>query len=302
MNGGMPVLSGRIWSTVRAAQRSRQCLKSRRASGGPWLCGGGHSSYCWRSEVNTDCMCCSCVTLMSSNSSDNSFTKLLIELKLSGVKFLMVFTLKCLSLRLQWCQWQVMCDKYVVCSCWGLCILPVPVHTCACRVASPSVSSDSSLRSSTWLIQLPCPFCWRRTMVCTTTTLGFHKDPLTSLCSGTHFLFLLVSLVLGIIIIVLITVCLRLQLIYQITNMQLFNKLCVCVHILCRRFSSGTREKVLRWLFPKAELCPLLDSAGTIVQRCLVTHSTNSQSKVSSHAFKLTDCTLLLKVKLRIKI
>uniref|UniRef100_A0A3B4WYA9 Zgc:162255 n=1 Tax=Seriola lalandi dorsalis TaxID=1841481 RepID=A0A3B4WYA9_SERLL len=47
------------------------------------------------------------------------------------------------------------------------------------------------------------------------------------------------------------------------------------------RFSSGTREKVLRWLFPKAELCPLLDSAGTILQRCLVTHSTNSQSKVS---------------------
>ncbi|XP_034724173.1 bombesin receptor-activated protein C6orf89 homolog isoform X1 [Etheostoma cragini] len=45
------------------------------------------------------------------------------------------------------------------------------------------------------------------------------------------------------------------------------------------RFSSGTREKVLRWLFPKAELCPLLDSAGTILQRCLVTHSTNSQSK-----------------------
>ncbi|KAA8593663.1 hypothetical protein FQN60_009779 [Etheostoma spectabile] len=29
----------------------------------------------------------------------------------------------------------------------------------------------------------------------------------------------------------------------------------------------------------KAELCPLLDSAGTILQRCLVTHSTNSQSK-----------------------
>ncbi|TNN40628.1 Bombesin receptor-activated protein C6orf89 [Liparis tanakae] len=45
------------------------------------------------------------------------------------------------------------------------------------------------------------------------------------------------------------------------------------------RFSSGTREKVLRWLFPKAELCPLLDSAGTAVQRCVVTHSTNSQSK-----------------------
>lgn len=112
---------------------------------------------------------------------------------------------------------------------------------------------------------------------------------------------MVVSLVLGIIII-LITVCLRLQLIYQITNIQLFNKLCVCVHILCRRFSSGTREKVLRWLFPKAELCPLLDSAGTIVQRCLVTHSTNSQSKVSSRALKLTDCTPLLRAKLRIKI
>lgn len=50
----------------------------------------------------------------------------------------------------------------------------------------------------------------------------------------------------------------------------------------CRRFRSGTREKVLRWLFPKAELCPLLDSAGTILQRCLVTHSTSSQSKVTS--------------------
>ncbi|KAM8867840.1 bombesin receptor-activated protein C6orf89 homolog [Synchiropus picturatus] len=45
------------------------------------------------------------------------------------------------------------------------------------------------------------------------------------------------------------------------------------------RFSSGTREKVLRWLFPKAELCPLLDSVGTVLQRCVVTHSMNSQSK-----------------------
>nr|XP_057911630.1 bombesin receptor-activated protein C6orf89 homolog [Doryrhamphus excisus]XP_057911631.1 bombesin receptor-activated protein C6orf89 homolog [Doryrhamphus excisus]XP_057911632.1 bombesin receptor-activated protein C6orf89 homolog [Doryrhamphus excisus] len=45
------------------------------------------------------------------------------------------------------------------------------------------------------------------------------------------------------------------------------------------RFRSATREKVLRWLFPKAELCPLLDSAGTILQRCMVTHSINSQSK-----------------------
>lgn len=63
-----------------------------------------------------------------------------------------------------------------------------------------------------------------------------------------------------------------------------------------RRFSSGTREKVLRWLFPKAELCPLLDSAGTILQRCLVTHSTNSQSKVSAHLHhKSTDILMELK-------
>ncbi|CAL8379106.1 unnamed protein product [Boreogadus saida] len=45
------------------------------------------------------------------------------------------------------------------------------------------------------------------------------------------------------------------------------------------RFSYATREKVLRWLFPKAELCPLLDSAGTTLQRCLVSHSPNSQSR-----------------------
>lgn len=45
------------------------------------------------------------------------------------------------------------------------------------------------------------------------------------------------------------------------------------------RFSSATKEKVLRWLFPKAELCPLLDSAGTTLQRCLVSHSTTSQSR-----------------------
>ena len=34
-------------------------------------------------------------------------------------------------------------------------------------------------------------------------------------------------------------------------------------------------------MFPKAELCPLLDSAGTTLQRCLVSHSPNSQSRVS---------------------
>ncbi|XP_077429135.1 bombesin receptor-activated protein C6orf89 homolog [Vanacampus margaritifer] len=45
------------------------------------------------------------------------------------------------------------------------------------------------------------------------------------------------------------------------------------------RFPSATREKVLRWLFPKAELCPLLDSAGTVLQRCLVTHNTEPHSQ-----------------------
>ncbi|XP_019716098.1 bombesin receptor-activated protein C6orf89 homolog isoform X2 [Hippocampus comes] len=49
--------------------------------------------------------------------------------------------------------------------------------------------------------------------------------------------------------------------------------------LLCRRFSSATREKVFRWLFPKAELCPLLDSAGTVLQRCLVTHNTDTHKQ-----------------------
>lgn len=44
------------------------------------------------------------------------------------------------------------------------------------------------------------------------------------------------------------------------------------------RTTSG-REEVLRWLFPEAELCPLLDSAGMTLQRCLVSHSTGSQSR-----------------------
>ncbi|XP_077583125.1 bombesin receptor-activated protein C6orf89 homolog [Stigmatopora nigra] len=45
------------------------------------------------------------------------------------------------------------------------------------------------------------------------------------------------------------------------------------------KFSSATREKALRWLFPKAELCPLLDSAGTVLQRCLVTHNPEPQKQ-----------------------
>lgn len=123
------------------------------------------------------------------------------------------------------------------------------------------MSRGSSWRSSTWPIQAPCPFCWRMTKACTTPTSASHKDPPTSPCSGT------------------LPVLHRSSICASVVCASLKN----CVWVFYRRFSSGTREKVLRWLFPKAELCPLLDSAGTILQRCLVTHSTNSQSKVSAH-------------------
>ncbi|XP_036387321.1 bombesin receptor-activated protein C6orf89 homolog [Megalops cyprinoides] len=43
--------------------------------------------------------------------------------------------------------------------------------------------------------------------------------------------------------------------------------------------TAAGREETLRWLFPEAELCPLLDSAGMTLQRCLVSHSTGSQSR-----------------------
>ncbi|XP_043079627.1 bombesin receptor-activated protein C6orf89 homolog isoform X2 [Puntigrus tetrazona] len=33
-------------------------------------------------------------------------------------------------------------------------------------------------------------------------------------------------------------------------------------------FSSSPRETLLRWLFPDAELCPLLENTGTTLQRC----------------------------------
>lgn len=52
MSGGTLTRSGKVQSTVRAVQRSPRCWRSQRASGGLWLCDGGHSSCCWRSEVN----------------------------------------------------------------------------------------------------------------------------------------------------------------------------------------------------------------------------------------------------------
>ncbi|XP_016421673.1 bombesin receptor-activated protein C6orf89 homolog [Sinocyclocheilus rhinocerous] len=42
-------------------------------------------------------------------------------------------------------------------------------------------------------------------------------------------------------------------------------------------FSSSPRETVLHWLFPDAELCPLLENTGTTLQRCQLTDSTSTQ-------------------------
>ncbi|KAK9967070.1 hypothetical protein ABG768_001487 [Culter alburnus] len=42
-------------------------------------------------------------------------------------------------------------------------------------------------------------------------------------------------------------------------------------------FSSSPRETVLRWLFPDAELCPLLDNTGTTLQRCQLGTGTDPQ-------------------------
>ncbi|XP_067271261.1 bombesin receptor-activated protein C6orf89 homolog [Pseudorasbora parva] len=38
-------------------------------------------------------------------------------------------------------------------------------------------------------------------------------------------------------------------------------------------FSSSPREAVLHWLFPEAELCPLLENTGTTLQRCQLSTS-----------------------------
>ncbi|XP_051979962.1 bombesin receptor-activated protein C6orf89 homolog [Xyrauchen texanus] len=43
-------------------------------------------------------------------------------------------------------------------------------------------------------------------------------------------------------------------------------------------FSSSRRETVLQWLFPDAELCPLLDNTGTTLQHCQLTDNTSYQS------------------------
>ncbi|KAL4658630.1 hypothetical protein GN956_G3213 [Arapaima gigas] len=45
------------------------------------------------------------------------------------------------------------------------------------------------------------------------------------------------------------------------------------------RYALGSKEKVLRWLFPGAQLCPLLDYTKTVLRSCTVTHNTGSQSR-----------------------
>ncbi|KAM9443895.1 bombesin receptor-activated protein C6orf89 homolog isoform 1-T2 [Clarias gariepinus] len=45
------------------------------------------------------------------------------------------------------------------------------------------------------------------------------------------------------------------------------------------RGDSGLREDLFHSLFPRALVCPLLQSVGSTVQRCTVTHSTSSQSR-----------------------
>lgn len=54
---------------------------------------------------------------------------------------------------------------------------------------------------------------------------------------------------------------------------------CVCLSV--RSFSSSPRETVLRWLFPDAELCPLLDNTGTTLQRCQLGAGADPQHTVS---------------------
>lgn len=44
-------------------------------------------------------------------------------------------------------------------------------------------------------------------------------------------------------------------------------------------FSSSHRETVLQWLFPDAELCPLLENTGATVHRCQLTDNTSSHRR-----------------------
>ncbi|XP_048878606.1 bombesin receptor-activated protein C6orf89 homolog isoform X1 [Brienomyrus brachyistius] len=48
---------------------------------------------------------------------------------------------------------------------------------------------------------------------------------------------------------------------------------------LLLRSVPGSGQDVLHWLFPGVELCPLLDLTGTILHGCLVSHTTETQSR-----------------------
>lgn len=208
MNGGVPALSGRTWSTVRDVQRSLRCWKSQRASEGQWLCDGAHSLSCWRSEVNTDR-----VGLPLSHS-------------LCVHTGFCVFMLVCAGWRVPQCA--AAAARGALLGTFRLHVHPAGGGRRSAEPQPRTPTRTCQLHSA--LVHIP---------VESTSFKPWYMDCVGLIVTGDWVL-------------------------------------------CCRRFSSGTREKVLRWLFPKAELCPLLDSAGTIVQRCLVTHSTNSQSKVSS--------------------
>lgn len=182
-------------------------------------------------------------------------------------------------------------------------------------MASRSASSGDSWRSSTWRTRLPCPSCSKMTTMTATTTTptpASRKGPPISPCYGrrhtcvpiqshsikhmtAYFVFVIKSfpqltffwLVIGERDLAL-WASQRHRLLHFIILPIHFHDTNFCVDsgggfggCVSRRFSSATREKVLRWLFPKAELCPLLDSAGTVLQRCLVTHNTDIHKQVS---------------------
>lgn len=78
---------------------------------------------------------------------------------------------------------------------------------------------------------------------------------------------------------------------------------CVCrphpVFLSVRSFSSSPRETVLRWLFPDAELCPLLDNTGTTLQRCQLGTGTDPHHTVSQQRLLRQPSPMLVRDTLR---
>ncbi|XP_051977723.1 bombesin receptor-activated protein C6orf89 homolog [Xyrauchen texanus] len=57
-----------------------------------------------------------------------------------------------------------------------------------------------------------------------------------------------------------------------------------------RSFTSSHRETFLQWLFPDAELCPLLDNTGTTLQHCQLTDNTSSWSRNDDQLYSALLC------------